>query len=97
MLFLCRVGALCFCVVLFRCVFFVFALCACVVFVRTQCFRAQRFRVVCSRSVLFGCVMFYVFPPPDRLGLLDFKSSPPGQPHPAYRGRQTPSCPGGPR
>ena len=33
------------------------------------------------------------FSPPDTLGLLDFKNRPPGQPHPACRGRQTPSCP----
>ena len=37
------------------------------------------------------------FSPPGRLGLLDFKSRPPGQPHPACRGRQTPSCPEDPR
>ena len=34
--------------------------------------------------------------PPDRLGLLDFKNRLPGHPHPAYRGRQTPSCPATP-
>ena len=38
-----------------------------------------------------------VFSLPDRLGLLDFKNRPPGHPHPAYRGRQTPSCPESPR
>ena len=34
--------------------------------------------------------------PPDRLGSLDFKNRPPGHSHPAYRGRQTPSCPESP-
>merc|ERR1712113_1159844 len=38
------------------------------------------------------------FSPPDRLGLLEFlEQTPRPHPHPAYRGRQTQSCPDGPR
>ena len=49
---------------------------------------------MCSPSIVphptgWGCS------PPDRLGLLDFKNKPRGQPHPAYRGRQTPNTPDG--